>query len=370
MKSFNMNLSKALLIGSVIFMQSLIAQESKPAAAAQMPAPKVDVYIVGEAKDLPVTLTYPARITSVLNITTTARITGILEKKHYTEGTFVHKGDPLYSIESSIYQASVDSAKANFELETAKMEKAKKEWQRAQGLYSDKAISEQDRDTAYFAYETAKASVNVAKAQLHSALINLQYTEVNATISGMTGLKEIDVGDLVKEGTPLVTITQTNPIYAEFSIPDINIKKYDFKNKELKASLTINDKEYAKLGHVDFMDSHINASTGTLKARAVFENPSAELVAGEFATINIIGLVSKNVISVPQKAVLQNPLGTVVFVVVEGKVTVKPVKIMESEGQNFIVEGVKPKDVVIVNNFFRIKPGAAVLIDKTINTQE
>lgn len=373
MRSFSKYLSNALLLGSMLIGGSLLAQDAKPA----MHVPKVDVYVVPEAKDTPVALEYPARINSVKNVTITSRVSGVLQKKFFVEGATIHKGDMLYKIEPDVYQAAYNSAKATLELESAKMQKAKKDWERADGLYKDKAISEQDKDSAYFAYETAKASVDVAKAELQRVSVDLNYTNVKATIDGVAGMKQVDVGDYVKEGSALLSITQTNPIFADFSIPNINTlkKKYRLENgswsnmqgADLKASLIVDGKVYEELGRVDFIDTRIDASTSTLKARAVFNNTPAKLIAGQFAKIKIMGVISKNSISVPQKAVLQNPLGTIVFVVVKGKVAVKPVKILDTAGQNFVVSGVAPKDVVIVNNFFRAKPGAPVKIDKTIN---
>ena len=375
MKSLNINLSKALLIGSVLFTNTLMAQESAP---AQMPAPKVDVFVVGAAKDAPVELEYPARMQALKTVTIIARVSGILEKKYYTEGLHVKKGVPLYKIEPQIYQASVNSAQATLALQTANFEKAQKDWQRAEGLYKDKAISEQDKDTAYFAYKTAMANVNVAKAELEKVSIDLKYTNVDATIDGIAGMKMVDVGDYVKEGTPLVSITQTDPIYAEFSITNLDrIKqKYDLvkgdwaniQKAQLKASLMVDGKE--NVGSVNFIDAQVDPATSTLKARAVFDNPSLALLGGQYVRIKLEGLVAKNVLLVPQKAVLQNPLGTIVFVVTNGKVAPRPIKIVDTIGQNFSVTGVNPKDVVIVNNFFRIKPDMPVVIDKTINAQE
>ncbi|WP_345991696.1 efflux RND transporter periplasmic adaptor subunit [Sulfurimonas sp. HSL-1716] len=375
MKLFNRDMFKAVILSGIVLGSTLSAQDAK--AAAAMPAPKVDVYIVKEAQDMPVSLEYPARISSVKNVTVTARISGVLEEKHYTEGASIHKGDLLYKIEPDVYQAAVNSAKATLDLESAKMQKAKKDWERADGLYKDKAISEQDKDTAYFAYQTAKASVDVAKAELQRVSVDLNYTEVKATIDGVAGMKLADIGDFVKEGTSLVKITQTNPVYAEFSIPDINAikQRYDLQNGSwsnmqgagLKASLTVEGKPYKKEGKINFIDTSVDASTSTLKARAVFENADAQLLAGQFVKIKIIGIVSKHVIAVPQKAVLQNPLGTVVFVVAGGKIAVKPVKVLDTVEQDFVVEGVKANDKVVVNNFFRIKPGENVVIDKTIN---
>lgn len=372
-KSF---LKVSLLTATLFFSSALFAQEQ---AKAPM-APKVDVYIVKETKQAPVSLEYPARIQSLKEVTITARVSGVLEKQMYTEGAKLSKGTPMYKIEPTIYAADVAAKKANLNVVTAMFEKAQKDWERAKGLYEEKAISEQDKDTVYFAYVTAKANVDVARAELDKVQVSLDYTDVKSTINGVAGIKLVDVGDYVTVGTPLVKMTQIDPIYAEFSIPNINqIKeryalKYgsfkDLQDAKLKAVLIVNGKEYEEEGHIDYVASHVDNATSTLKSRAVFNNKDAKLIAGEFAKIKIIGVVSNNVLSVPQKAVLQNPLGTIVFVVVDGKAAIKPVKIIEASGDKFIVQGVAPKDVVIVNNFFRVKPNAPVTIDKTINAQE
>lgn len=368
---------KTTLISGLLIVSSLYAAETtKPVASI----PKVDVYIVPKAKNIPVELEYPARISSVKNVTIVARVSGILEKKYFTEGTTIHKGDLLYKIEPDTYEADVQSATATLELEKSKFDKTKKDWLRAKGLFEDKAISEQDKDTAYFAYTSAQASVDVAKANLDKAMVSLNYTDVKATISGIAGMKMVDVGDFVKEGTSLTTLTQTNPIYVQFSIPDINAMKQKYtlahgtwskmQDAKLKAALIIDGKQYKEEGDVSFVDVQLNQETSTLKARAIFKNNATQLLAGEYVKVKLIGVISKNVLTVPQKAVLQNPLGTIVFVVINGKVAVKPVKILNTVGQNFIVSGVTSKDVVVVNNFFRIKPGASVAIDKIINKQE
>ncbi len=371
-KLMKFSILTCLLVGS-----ALIAQEQ---AKQKQVAPKVDVYIVKEQKQVPVSLEYPARINAAKEVTITARVSGVLEQQLYTEGSSLRKGSAMYKIEPDIYAADVESKKAALAVENAKFEKAQKDWERASKLYEEKAISEQDKDSMYFAYLSAKANVKVAQAELQKVQVNLNYTNVSATINGLAGKRMVDVGDYVTAGTALVKMCQTDPIYAEFSIPEISKlkQKYSLANgtwnqlqdAKLQALLVIDGKEYAQKGVVDFVDSHVDDATSTMKARAVFKNPDAELVAGEFAKLKIIGVVSNNVLAVPQQAVLQNPLGTIVFVVVDGKVGIRPVKIIEASGDKFIVSGVAPKDVVIVNNFFRIKPNIPVTIDKTINVQE
>ena len=130
----------------------------------------------------------------------------------------------------------------------------------------------------------------------------------------------------------------------------------------------VGDAPYKEMGVVDFLGSKLDEKTGTLKARASFQNPINELLPNQFVKITLLGLSRNNVIRVPQKAVLQNPLGTVVFVVEDGKAVVRPVKVAESNKNYFIIDsGLKEGDMVVVNNFFRIKSGAGVKIDKVTN---
>lgn len=349
-------------------------------APKSAPMPAVDVFKVMAPKEEPLVFTYPAKTISSQSATIKARANGILQKKFFNEGDVVKEGDVLYKIESDSYEAAYNLAKANASALNVQVQKSAKEWERIKSLYEGGASSEQEKDNAYWAHESAKASYESAKASLQIATINLERTSVKATLSGVVGMKLADIGALVSDGTPLVEITQINPLHVEFSIPDIDVmkQKYAIKNGKwsnptegkLKASLSVGDIKYKELGVVDFMDSSLNAKTGSLKARATFKNPSSELLPNQFVKVSLQGLTRNNIIKIPQKAVLQNPLGTVVFVVDEGKAMVRPVKVGETSENDFVIEsGLKEGDVVIVNNFFKIKASAPVKVDKVINQE-
>lgn len=363
--------------------QSYAAEEAKKQpspATTNAPAPAVDVYKIASAKEEALSLQYPGKTISSQSVTIKARANGILMKKFFNEGDFVKEGDVLYKIEPDTYEAALNLAKANVNALDVQLQKATKDWERIKALYESGASSEQEKDSAYWTYEGAKASLASAKASLQTATINLDRTTIKATMSGMTGLKQVDVGALVSDGTALVDITQITPLHVEFSIPDIDVmkQKYNIKNGKwsnptegkLKASLQVGDAKFKEIGVVDFMDSSLNAKTGSLKARATFKNEGKELLPNQFVKVNLVGLTRTNVIKVPQKAVLQNPLGTVVFVVEDGKAIVKPVKVGEASENDYVIEnGLKEGDVVVVNNFFRIKAGAPVKVDKVINEE-
>lgn len=360
----------ALLL-TIASLSPLTAQETKAPAGTH-----VDVYVVPAPTQIPIVLEYPARLQSIRSATVVSRVSGVLQKKFFTEGAHVKKGALLYRIEPDIYAALVRERQADLALQKSVLTKTKRDWERAKSLYTDKAISLKEHDAALSAYETSVAEVNAAKAKLASARVSLNYTDVRAPISGIAGMKATDLGNVVTEGTPLVTITQTDPIHAGFSIPDVDFMKakeaqadgsWDASmQKKLKAVITV--KGQSAGGQIDYVAPVIDEKTGSVQARALFENGKNNLLPGAFGRVTIEGLFRNNALTVPQKAVLQNPLGTIVFVVEEGKAAARPVTIGDTSGENFIVQkGLKAGETVIVNNFFRVRPGAPVVIDKTIN---
>ncbi len=346
---------------------------NKPKKMA-MPIAHVDVYKIEQPKNKQIILTYPARLKSTNSITIVARVSGILLKKFYTEGRYVKKGDLLYKIEPTLYKAKVNVAMAMLEKARANLHKTENEWMRYKILYKKKVISQQKMDDITNLYQSSKATLNEAKANLKLAKTNLNYTSVRATISGITGLKLIDVGDYVKIGDKLVTITKIKPIYAEFSFTDTDMLKIKndimhkriIKRAKLTAYIIQNRKKY--VGYVDFIDTSIDTKTSTIKARAIFNNKNGNLMPGEFVRIHIYGYIRKNVITIPQTALIQNSMGKMVFLVVHGKIVPKFVNVSLGPNNTFIVnKGLKPGELVVVDNFFKIRPNAPVKIDRIIN---
>ncbi len=345
----------------------------------EMPTPKADIYIVPSPQALPIRLEYPAQILPYKNINVVARVFGVLQKKQFQEGQKVKKGDMLYKIEDSIYKARVEAANASLKMSKATLDDTKSKWTRVEKLYSSRVITQEKRDTALFAYNKALAFLSLSKARLKQAQIDLDYTVVKAPISGTIGLKKVSVGDYVSATPPtkLVEITQNDRVFVEFSMPlsdfgNIKSKLWSIPSSgKLNITLKSNPRAAKRVGVVDFIDVKADLKTSTLKMRAVVENEDGYLVAGNFTRVIITDIVQQNVITIPQKALLQNPLGTIVFIEKGGHVGVKPVIVGDTTGDKFIVTGgpLKSGDRVIVNNFFRLKPGGKVVVDKTINKQ-
>lgn len=378
MNTFKQKTIQATLL--VIMLLPISSYATEERGRPSMPTPKADVFIVKAPHNLVVTLKYPAQIKSFERVNIVARVSGILEKKYFTEGQAVSKDDILYSIEDDMYVARVNVAKASVQMSQAALNKASRNWKRIDNLFKSKTVSEDRQDTARADFEQATAAFALAKAELKQAQIDLDYTKVRAPISGIVGLKKVDTGDFVASTPPtkLIEISQNNQVYVEFSMPlhdYANIKNKLWvmpENGKIPVSLEIDNKITQRTGVVDFMDVNINQLTSTVKMRAIIDNSDGYLMPGGFVRILLNKIVQKNVISIPQKAVLQNPLGQIVFIADHGHVAVKPVKLGRETGNKYVVSGgpLMSGDKVIINNFFRLKPGAEIEVDNVINSEE
>ena len=337
---------------------------------------EVNTYEV-KLNDIPVSMEYPAKIKSMQQVNVVAKVNGTLEKKKFTEGNFVKEGEVLYQIDSTRYEALMQEALADVEMKTATLKQATREWERVKILFKQDSTSQKDRDSALSAYETAQASLKASQANLKKAQIDLGYTKVKAPISGFTSLNKQDLGSYVgstNESMILTTITQTNPIYVEFSLPDIEFLKKRFimnngnwnniSQTKLPVSIILSDGLiYEEKGTLDFIDSFVDNETSTVKARATFANPKNDLISGLFVKIRIDGLIYKNAISIPQTSVLQDTTGAFVYIVKDNEAVRTPVKIENISKDTYIInDGLNEGDIVITNNLTKLKSGSSITL--------
>lgn len=367
-----------ILALSLVWLVGCGANEQKPAQGGGMPPSHVDVVSVKKGATA-IPLEYPAKIKSIQQVEVRAKVSGTLLKKHYTEGALVKEGDLLFKIDPAKFQAAFNEASAQLGVREATLKQSEREWNRIKRLFDEKAVSEKERDDALAAYEMALANVASAKATLENARIDLGYTSITAPISGVAGMKAKDVGAYVNSSSTdsvVTTITQLDPIHVEFAIPDLERLKQAYSLREgtwkeaaqgaLKA--TVLSKEgvvYSDKGRVDFTDSVIDETTGSVKARAIFGNSDRILLPGQFVRVRIEGLMRENSAIIPQEAVMQGAQGAFVYVVKEDKVAMKPIVIEQATSKGFIVsEGLDENDLVIVSNLKKIRPGAPVQVDR------
>jgi membrane fusion protein (multidrug efflux system) len=341
------------------------AQSQPQQQASQMPPLGVKVHKVTMGKEN-FAKNYSAILKPYMEVDVMARINGYLLTQKFSEGAFVKKGDVLYELQKDEFLAALNEAKASLQKSQANHNKALRDWQRAEMLFKSSAISTQQKDDAFYAYESTKASVEEAKAQLQTAELNYGYTTIKAPISGIIGLSANDEGAYINSDSAnakLSTITSVDPIYAEFSIPNSDIVKHFSQVKNVSTiTLKIGEKRYS--GKIDYIASKVDAQTDTLLMRAKFENRDKELFAGSYVEVDLDGFSYESVAKIPQNAIIKTPDATMVYVVENDTAVMKPVKIASmADGVAIVESGLEESQNIIISNIAKLRANSKIKIE-------
>ena len=302
------------------------------------------------------------------------QVGGIIQKRLFTEGSYVKAGQILYQIDPASYQAAYASAKASQSRAEATLVSLRLTEERYRDLVKIKAVSQQDYDNASAALQQAEAELAIAKSAVETARINLAYTKISAPISGRIGRSTVTDGALVTASQPtaLATIQQLDFMYVDVtqSAAELLKLKQNLANGVLKKSgsaqvkLLLEDgSRYPLTGTLEFSEVTVDQSTGSITLRAIFPNPKQTLLPGMFVRAVVEDGVSEQALLVPQRGVTRNPAGNAVVMVVGGEEKVEPriIKVERTVGDNWLVnEGLKAGDRVILEGIQRARPGTPV----------
>lgn len=313
---------------------------------------------------------YSAKLGSDREVVVIARVSGTLEKRNFEPGDLVEEGTSLYAIEPVVYQTTVNQRKADVESAKAKQHRAQQDATRFQRLVKQNSISRQDYDQAMAELRVSKANVSQAQAALESAQVDLDYTAVNAPVSGMISLSDVNIGTVVDAGTKLAIITPMNPIEVRFQLPQQQAFDLRQQRSQQKGSITAilqfpdlqeNDTQPLE-GELDFLGSRVDQDTSTVQARAIFDNPDNRFLPGQFVRVNLQGMQRFDVMAVPVIAVTQGLMGPQVFVLDDdNKARARTVTLGESAGlRQIIADGLEPGDRVIVSDPGGLKAGDSI----------
>jgi len=324
--------------------------------------------------DVQVFAEYPGRVEGKRTVQVIGRVNGILEKKSYTEGSIVKKGQLLYTIDPRPFQATVDQRKAALASARAAAANSTRIYNRTKRLYQANAVSEAERDQALATYESDQASVQQAKANLESAQIDLGYTKVSSPLTGVTSLREVDEGALIQANqTMLTSITQLDPVYVLFALPedDALVRRKALEEMGGKttdkttsaATIILSDgTEFPNKAVVDFTQSTINPQTGTVQIRAIVKNTDNALMPGRYVRARV-KLQDRDAITVPSKSLSDDGQRTTVFVIKNGKAEQAPVELGPNVDDGVVItKGLKAGDKVVVSGLGTLKGGASVKI--------
>ena len=339
------------------------------------PPPEVVVVEV-TPRTLPVSYEYVGQSRGSRDVEVRARVTGILLKRNFREGAAVTRGQSLFTIDPEPFRISMQRSQAELAAAEARLDQAQRNAARLKPLVESRAAPQKDFDDAISAQQIADADVKLARARLAETRLNLEYTRVEAPLTGVTSRAAQSEGALISgPDVLLTTITQIDPIWVTFGIPErehLALRKaVDAGQIKMPAdgafvvTLRLSDgSEFDRKGRLDFTDVRVNPGTGTTESRAELPNPRGVLKPGQFVRVEISGAIRPDAILVPQKAVLEGPQGKFVYLVnAESKVELRPVKVGEWRGEDWIIEsGLKPGDKVITSGLLKLGPGAPVRI--------
>jgi len=310
-----------------------------------------------------------------------ARVQGYLQSIDYQDGTTVTKGTKLFGIERDTYQAQLDQAKASLASQQASQVGAKQEYDRQVNLMKQQVTTQTAVDSAKATLDEANAQILNAQANVELATINLGYTEVIAPFDGTVTDHLVDIGTLVGVSGPtkLASIVQTDPIYAYFNVSETQVllikdmlrkQGRTFKQTDLPsipAELGLQSEEgYPHKGHLDYVSPQLDASTGTLQVRALFDNKDKAMLPGLFVRVRVPIRQDEKALLVRDDAIATNQLGS--YLLVLGKddtVEQKQVKTGQREGALRVIEsGLDPADWVVIQGIQQAIPGGKVAPEK------
>ena len=335
------------------------AQGGQP-AGREAPAPVVGVVTV-HPQTVALTVELPGRLESLRTADVRAQVGGIIQKRLFQEGSYVHAGQPLYQVDSSTYEANLESSRAQLASAQATLAKANADLARYKPLVAADAISKQEYDAAVTAKRSAEAGVKAAQAAIKSAGISLNRSRITAPISGFIGQSKVSEGTLLNAGdtTVLATIRQTNPMYVNVtqSATDVmKLRQQVAEGKLLAADGAIavgikfdDGTVYPEKGRLLFADPTVDESTGQITLRAAIPNDQNILMPGLYVRVLMDQVAVDNAFIVPQQAVTRGTKDTVMIVNAQGGMEPREVTVAQQQGANWIVtSGLKDGDKVVV----------------------
>lgn len=344
--------------------------DTAPAAPAATPVSVATV----EQRELVSWAEFSGRLEAIERVEIRSRVSGVVEQVHFAQGALVRQGDLLVSIDQAPYLAEFERTQAQLLAAEARVALAQTEHERGQRLMSTQNVSQRDLDARLNALREAQANERAARAALQSARLNLDYTQIRAPIAGRIGRLEVTVGNLVAAGANaplLTTLVSVDPVYAGFNADEGSLLKAlatlpaeaPRDLKRIPVQMTTATNEAAPIsGHLNFVDNGIDAATGTVRVRALFDNRDGALMPGQFVRLRMGQARSAPALVINERAVGTDQNKKFVFVVgKDHKVQWREVTLgTAAEGLRIVTSGLEAGEQIVVNGLQRIRPGATV----------
>jgi membrane fusion protein (multidrug efflux system) len=340
------------------------------------PAPLDASIVTVRVQDVPVTAVYVAQTQSSQAVNIQARVSGFLDRRVYTEGSVVKKGQVLFLLDKKPFQAQVDGAAAALQRNQAALQVATANLNRTKPLAARNALSQKDLDNAQGQYEQAAAAVEESKAQLVSAQLNLSYCTISSPVNGISSYAQVADGSYVNaQNSQLTTVSVLTPMWVNFSLSENEVQRIENDVEAGRLVLPpdrnmtvqieqVDGSVFPFTGKITFADPSYNPQTGTFLIRATVDNPKGMLRPNQYVRARLQGGHRPNAILVPQRAVQQSGKGHFVWLVdKDGKAELRPVTVGDwYEDSWFITEGLRAGEQLVVDGALRLSAGATVVV--------
>ncbi|MBM6594069.1 efflux RND transporter periplasmic adaptor subunit [Microvirga pudoricolor] len=360
------------VLGSVL-VSSVLALGTAQAQGGPPPAPSVTV-AKPVVKDIIERDDFIGRFEAVDHVDIRARVSGYLDKVHFQDGSLVKAGDLLFTIDPRPYQNALQEAQAAVTSAEVRQTFAQSDLDRAQQLRQTGNIADQVFDQRRQAFLTAKAELDRSQAALRQAQLDVGFTQIKSPLAGRISRKLVSEGNLVTANqTVLTNIVSLDPIQFYFDVDERSYLAYSRQDQggtktsthgaPNEVSLTLTDeRQGTRNGKVDFVDNRLDSASGTIRARAVFENKDLFLTPGLFGRVTLGGSDPYKAVLLPDEAIGSDQDRRIVYVVGENNQTaIRPVRVgPRIDGYRVIREGLKGDETVVVNGIVRVRPGQPV----------
>src|SRR5436190_156172 len=364
-----------LFVGVVLITSVLAGCDNKPAGSAAPPPPPVTV-----SKPLQKTITewdeYTGRFEALATVEVRARVSGFIQSLHFKDGQTVKQGDLLFIIDQRPFQIAVEQAKADLERGRAKYDVATSDVDRATPLVRNQTLTEREFDTRRSTQRDAAGQVGSAEAALKQAQLNLEWSEVRAPIAGRISDRRVDAGNLITGGqtgaTLLTSIVTLDPIHFAFDGSEADFIRYarlaaagvrqSSRDAPNPVAVRLADEtDFTHQGRMDFVDNVVNAKTGTIRGRAIFENKDGLLTPGFFGRLRLYG-GNRDAFLIPDSVIASDQASKIVFTVADdGTVGTKKVELGPIvDGLRVVRSGLAPTDRIVIDGSQRARPGQKV----------
>jgi multidrug efflux system membrane fusion protein len=313
------------------------------------------------------------RVEAYSTVQIKSQITGQVMQVHFKEGQDVKKGDLLFTIDPRPFQAALNQSLAALNRDKAQADQLQADYQRYETLLQEHVGSQQQYDEARSKYEAMNATVAADEANVQTARLNLAYTRITSPIDGRTGNLILHQGNLVKENadTAMVVINQIKPVYVDFALPEQELAgvRASMASHQLAVDVTTPGKtQETTHGKLSFVDNTVDATTGSIALKGVFDNSSEQLWPGQFVDTWLTLSERPNSVLVPSQAVQTGANGSYVFVVdPKMNADIRQVAVGETiEGDTIIESGLKSGETVVTDGQLRVIPGGPVMIKNAV----